>query len=415
PISYKNGYRSSSWVSLMQDRIGLGRELLRCEDGVLCCTIDDYQQKELSFLMHGHFGQEGIAGTVAIRMNPSGRPVPTGFGQAHEYGIFALRNPAAPLDLMPRSEDQLKRYKEHDDQGRYMWELFRKRGSGSERTDRPTLYYPLLFDGKSLRVPTMEWDSKQRVWNINESPKDGETELWPIDQNGVERRWRWRPDAIMKDPSQFTARMEDGISTVYYKYRPREEGVLPLTIWSSAKYSATEHGTGLLKHYFREYSAFSYPKSIHAVIDSIRISGMTRPQTICLDYFAGSGTTGHAVININREDSGNRKYILVEMGEYFDTVLKPRIAKVVYSTDWKDGKPQSRNTGISHMVKYIRLESYEDTLNNLHVTERGQYSELLENGVEREFREGYMLGYMLDWEAGAAGLSVDAFRKPFDY
>lgn len=133
-----------------------------------------------------------------------------------------------------------------------------------------------------------------------------------------------------------------------------------------------------------------------------------------LDFFAGSGTTGHAVINLNREDDGSRKYILVEMGEYFDTVLKPRIAKVIYSTDWKEGKPQSRDTGVSQLVKYIRLESYEDTLNNLTVPERGEYSSLLEQGVDREFREGYLLRYMLDWEAGAARITTDRFAHPFD-
>ncbi len=86
-----------------------------------------------------------------------------------------------------------------------------------------------------------------------------------------------------------------------------------------------------------------------------------------VDYFGGSGTTGHAVINLNREDDGKRKYLLVEMGAHFETVLVPRLKKVVYSTDWKEGKPQSRNTGISHAFKVVRLESYEDTLNNLHL------------------------------------------------
>jgi len=74
-----------------------------------------------------------------------------------------------------------------------------------------------------------------------------------------------------------------------------------------------------------------------------------------LDYFAGSGTTAHATISLNREDDGKRKYILVEMGEYFESVLKPRIMKVVYSKDWKDGKPVSRE-GVSHMFKYMRLD-----------------------------------------------------------
>ena len=84
-----------------------------------------------------------------------------------------------------------------------------------------------------------------------------------------------------------------------------------------------------------------------------------------MDYFAGSGTTAHAVINLNREDGGKRKYVLVEMGDYFHTVLLPRIKKVVYSKDWKDGKPVSRE-GVSHCFKYYSLEQYEETLRNVH-------------------------------------------------
>ena len=140
--------------------------------------------------------------------------------------------------------------------------------------------------------------------------------------------------------------------------------------------------------------------------------------SLVLDYFAGSGTTGHAVINLNREDGGSRKYILVEMGDYFDTVLKPRIQKVVYSKDWKDGKPVSRE-GSSQLVKVLRLESYEDALNNLEVRKpsSGQ-GELDFSGDDmKDFREDYLLHYMLDVETrgSASLLNIDGFRDPFAY
>ena len=153
---------------------------------------------------------------------------------------------------------------------------------------------------------------------------------------------------------------------------------------------------------------FSFPKSLYAVIDCIKIANC-KNNDIILDYFAGSGTTAHAVINLNREDGGSRKYILVEMGEYFDTVTKPRIEKVIYSEDWKDGKPVSRK-GSSHAFKYLRLESYEDTLNNI-VLKGGQYDML------GSAREGYLLSYMLDAEAegSACLLNIDKLDKPFDY
>jgi len=135
---------------------------------------------------------------------------------------------------------------------------------------------------------------------------------------------------------------------------------------------------------------------------------------VVLDYFAGSGTTGHAVINLNREDGGKRRYILVEMGDYFVTVLIPRIKKVVYSKDWKDGKPVSRE-GVSHMFKYIRLESYEDALANIQLSRTEAQRTLLE--ATEGFRESYMLKYMLDVESKGSQtlLNIDNFDDPWNY
>ena len=129
---------------------------------------------------------------------------------------------------------------------------------------------------------------------------------------------------------------------------------------------------------------------------------------ICLDYFGGSGTTAHAVIALNREDGGNRKYILVEMGDHFDTVLKPRIEKVVYSADWKDGKPTAAETGISHCFKYMTLESYEDALNNIELDDKGK-------GLMGAMKDEYLIGYMMDLESKGSLISTDDFRHPFDY
>jgi adenine-specific DNA-methyltransferase len=153
---------------------------------------------------------------------------------------------------------------------------------------------------------------------------------------------------------------------------------------------------------------FTFPKSIYAVMDCINIALNQNHSGITLDYFGGSGTTGHAVINLNREDEGNRKYILVEMGDYFETVTKPRIQKVIYSEDWKDGKPVSR-MGISHCMKYIRLEQYEDTLNNLIVKDESK----LWTGDE-QFNNSYMLGYMLDTETQDSLFNLKWFENPFE-
>ena len=126
-----------------------------------------------------------------------------------------------------------------------------------------------------------------------------------------------------------------------------------------------------------------------------------------IDYFAGSGTTGHAVIELNRQDNGNRKYILVEMGEYFSTATHPRIKKAVYSPEWKNGIPQRRDAGVSHIMKYMRLESYEDALSNISLDKK--------EGFSKMFGEQYLINYMLDIEAKGSLLNLEAFNSPFDY
>ena len=413
PISYKNGYRSSSWASLMDGRIKQGKKLPRT-DGVLVATIDDYQYRELSFILEENFGRNNIAGTVVIRMNPSGRPLPQGFAQSHEYAIFAKNTSQAVIESLPRSDKQNARYKHRDDDSRmYMWELFRKRGSNSEQKDRPSLYYPIYVSGDTMRVPAMEYDDQQKIWHIHESPKDGELVVYPIDDAGTPRTWRGQPDALRTKPCDYKCKIEDGVVTIYYKFRPDSEGVLPLTNWIDAKYSATEHGTGYLKKYFTEYNVFSYPKSIYAVEDCLRVAGAAN-ESFVLDYFAGSGTTAHAVINMNRVDSGNRKYVLIEQGEYFDTVIKPRLQKAVFSGDWNDGRPTSNKSGISHGFKVLKLESYEDTLNNLQLHRTPAQGDLLTT-LPQQAKDDYLLNYLLDVESRGSLLSVEDFKKPFDY
>lgn len=243
-----------------------------------------------------------------------------------------------------------------------MWELLRKRGSASERKDVPRLYYPFFVGPDYIRVPAVEWNDESEEWVLKEAPQDNEMVAYPIDEKGVERRWRWSLEHSQQSISDLKAvKSTDGSITIYYKYRP-PEGVLPTTTWIDAKYSATEHGTNVLKGFFTEYDPFSFPKSICAVEDCIFVAGMKEPDTICIDFFAGSGTTAHAVMNLNREDGGRRKYILVEMADYFYDVLLPRIKKVAFSDEWKDGVAQEDGQGMSHFVKYYELEQYEDVL-----------------------------------------------------
>lgn len=405
PIMYKNGYKDSTWLQMIYDRISESKSLM-VPHSVLALAIDDFEEKNVHHVLSELF-PNGEIGNIVIRNNPSGRPVPTGLAIAHEYTLFYSNAQGTVAGKLSRSEELDARYKETDDKGKYMWELLRKRGSDSERKDSPRAYYPIYFSDNQARVPQGEWDEATMSWVNIDPPDSNETVCYPIDENKIERRWRWGIDTARENCDELMLKTDSaGNKTVYYKYRP-PVGVSATTAWIDAKYSSTEHGTGLLKNYFREYSPFSFPKSIFAVEDALRVASL-KSGDIALDYFAGSGTTGHAVVNLNREDGGNRKYILVEMGEYFNTVTKPRMQKVVYSADWKLGKPVSRNTGVSQIIKYMRLESYEDALSNIEMQEPNGH-------MTRSFEDDYLINYMIDLESKGSLLNLDRFKEPFSY
>ena len=262
----------------------------------------------------------------------------------------------------------------------------------------------------------MTWDEAKQEWIVEEKPEAEEQSVLPDNEDGEQKTWRWEGDTVMASLALLSIRKDrSGRDYIYYKRRPHEDGVVSVSSWFDAKYSATEHGTALLKALFGR-SPFSYPKSIHAVVDAIFICGASQRDSVTVDFFGGSGTTGHAVINLNREDKGHRKYLLAEMGQYFDTVLVPRLKKVIYSSEWDEGRPQNRDTGISHAFKIVRLESYEDTLNNLHLRRTPEQEAALARGSESN-RDQYLLGYFLDLESAGSKslLDVAEFRDPFAY
>ncbi len=410
-IDYKNGYKSSSWVTLLDCRLRAGKPLLK-NDGVLFAAIDDAQFRELSFLTEEIF--EKTLGTFAVRANPSGRPMKTGYSVSHEYMIAVGRSEKSFIGRLPPTDAQSARFNQIDEDGPFEWRNLRREGSNSDRSARSRLYYPMYLSGQSIRVPKMEWSGENDAWTILEQPRSDEVTVYPDNDDGDQKTWRWEGDTVMASQKQLAVRKDrSGKDYVYYRRRPNEDGVVSVSTWADAKHSATEHGSNFLKHFF-EGKSFSYPKSIHVVTDAVYIGGASKRNSKTLDFFAGSGTTGHAIINLNRTDKGKRKYALVEQGQYFETALKPRLQKVVYSADWRDGKPTAPKTGISHAFKVLKIEGYEDAVNNLDLKRSDPQASLLE-GFSAEKRDDYLMRYMLDVEAKGSLLSVSDFRKPFDY
>ena len=206
------------------------------------------------------------------------------------------------------------------------------------------------------------------------------------------------------------------IQTIAFSPSYEKEEYAPEKPWniinSNFNVGTNENASTELDNLFwQNFSDKRYPKPISLMK---YILNFHSDNSLILDYFAGSGTTAHAVINLNREDNSNRKYILVEQGEYFDSVLKPRVQKVIFAKDWKDGKPQSDNGvfgGVSQIVKVLKLESYEDTLNNLELKQ--PTSDLF--AQNEALQNDYLLHYMLDVESRDSLLNTQHFTKPFDY
>ena len=417
-IVYKNAYKHSSWLSLIWDRVICGREML-AETGVMCVTIDDYEVNGLQYALQRAFGDDNYLATTPIRNNPSGRATVRGFAVNHEYGLYYAKDAGkASVGRLKHTDEQAARYDEADDSGRqFEWENFRKNSSGSLRPDRPKQFFPLYYDPAedSLRVPELEWHAPTNSWLVLEEATQGEVTVLPVQSDGVERVWRFGLERSRAEIAEMKVRRRADRYEVYKKKYFAFEGSLPRTWWEDAAYSARDNGTRVLRELFGPLRSFEFPKAVAAVQDALRVCGVGG-EGVTLDYFAGSGTSAHAVIDLNREDGGDRKYILVEMGEYFDTVLLPRIKKVIYSKDWRDGKPVSRE-GSSHLLKYIRLESYEDTLENLKLIRTEEQQLALDNADEPQASEDYTLSYMLDLEAAGSQslLNLEDFARPFEY
>lgn len=414
-IMYKNDYKDSSWLSLMANRLLLSSRLLK-EDGIICVAIDDEEVHSLHFLLSMTFPKQ--IGIVAVRSNPAGRKTKGKFAPAHEYVMFFGNSENAIPSSLTKSEKSLSRYPKQDEKGRFAWANFIRSGNNDKREDRPKLFYPIFVDNQNrIRIPRLKWADTSNEYVLLEQPNDEEVIVYPIVVKGgcaIEKNWQRGHRRVPNEIEDYRVRRDhSGHISIDFKTR-MDEVSLPITWWDDAKYASANYGALELKELFGE-KEFDFPKARLLVIDCLRASGVKQENSIVLDYFAGSGTAAAAVIYLNREDNGHRKYILVEMGDHFDTVLKPRIAKVVYSAGWKDGKPTERDTGISHCFKYIRLESYEDTLNNLRFDENPARTSALAGNPS--LREDYLLHYLLEVETRGSQslLNIDAFADPTAY
>ena len=427
---YKNNYKHSSWASMIADRVSAAYTTLD-ENGVLMITIDDEELYDLKAVLDAVIGAERYIGTIVIQSNPRGRGINSFYATCHEYCLCYAKNPELTEIIdQELTAEQESAYTGDDDEVAYRLLPFRRSGGWSTPQDRPNSEFSLFFNeqGKLFAVggERTEEVPAEYVPSCILIMEDGVVvsysesaflkkypsafKIMPVDTSGLRRVWRWSDrEKILRagEAGDFVLKTEKAYAYVQLKDRIKG-GRKPKTIWFDSKYDSSSHGTNLLKSMFGERNVFGFPKSVYSTEDSLHSIMGDDEQSIVLDLFGGSATTGHAVTLLNRKDQRKRKYILVEMGEYFDTVTKPRMQKVIYAPEWKDGKPQQRNSGVSQIIKYMRLESYEDALSNIELSnDGGQLAALL--------GEEYLIHYMVDLESRGSLLDIEAFSNPFAY
>lgn len=388
-IIYKNGYKHSSWNSLLYDRLTIADNLLDTL-GFRITAIDHAECFNLGKIQDYIYGEDNRLAIVSVQHNPKGRNQAKFFSENIEYLFFYAKD-AVKSDFrqVAISDDVLATFTLSDENGKYRYENYIRARTVWSHANRPDNWYP-IYVSQDLKDVTSDYH-------------EGYYELYPITDQG---EFSWKNvketfDELNKKKGYFIATKDNGKIILQHKYYEQE--VLK-NLWIDKKYQSEFNGTNVLKAMIPN-NGFDYPKSIYAVEDCIKLCA--EKKDVVLDYFGGSGTTAHSVINLNKKDNGSRYFILVEMGHHFDTVLRPRVEKVVYSEDWDNGKPVSRN-GISQCFKYMRLEQYEDTLNNLEIKKQQT------DWRDDEFHESYMLSYMLDTETRDSLLNLKMFVNPFN-
>ncbi len=329
-VDINDEYRHSKWLSLMANRLELAKNLLT-DDGVLIIAIDDNEVHHLRVLLEQLMPTYDVT-SITVVHNPRGN-ITNNFARTHEYALFVI----------PKGASVISRTKRENTAPRKM----RRWGHNSTRTARPTMFYPIyLQDGKIVRigsVPSEDFHPKSK----NIKLKTGEIEVWPIDQDGVERRWNFGLDSVNDELGRMIAVENKGEFDIFLT----QEDTTTKTVWTETELEAGRHGATLVKSIIGK--DFPFPKSIHTVRKCLELVIGNRPNANVLDFFAGSGTTGQAVLELNKADDGNRKFILCTNNEnnICEEITYERVKRIIKG--YKNGKDE-KIEGIPANFTYFR-------------------------------------------------------------
>ena len=379
-VDGNDAYRHSKWLSFMQRRLQLAKKLLNPADSVLIVTIDEKEYLHLGCLLEEIF-QEAEIQMISSVINPKGNRRDNQFSRCEEYIFYVYIGSAA---LVSNGTDMLRSASESEtdekrDLSVRLRGLLRQASNHGKRTDRPNLFYPLLFEKETGRFlghgPVLPLEESRK----NYTPPDGAIAMWPLGSNGTELTWNLQPDTLMKKHENhflsfgkwngkqrtgyyLSSGMEENFRNGLYNVIGTDEDgayiielkddtvrdVRPLTIWHKKEHSASEYGTILLNSIIGS-GRFTFPKSLYAVKDTIRFFVANKPNALIVDFFAGSGTTMHAVNLLNAEDGGHRRCIMVTNNE-----VSADEAKMLKDKGCQPGDAEWEKLGIAHYVTWPR-------------------------------------------------------------
>lgn len=372
-------YRHSKWLAFMERRLKLAKRLLKPDDSVLVVTIDEKEYLRLGLLLEQTFPEARIQ-MVSTLINPAAVARAGYFGRSDEYCFFVMLGGAGarPIPLQPEWVTVAGR----THKGEIRWDLLRKSGSSPTRAGHPDTFYPFFVtnDGKSFHSVGdpigVGTDRRDTV------PPSGTFAVWPIRQDGSEGRWRLKPETVRKVLAEGCLRLgaNKGENTpIYYLAegerakiasgvyevvgRRKDSSVVtstlevedrktvPGTQWRIGSHDATQYGTRLLLKLLPDRK-FPFPKSLYAVEDVLRFFLIDKPEAVVLDFFAGSGTTAHAVMRLNKQDGGHRQCISVTNNEVSaEEQVKLR------KEELRPGDPKWEKLGICDYVTKPRLRA----------------------------------------------------------
>lgn len=372
---YKDTFQHSSWLTSVLGPVEICLRMLN-PAGTLFASIDDVEVSRLRLALDGISALTPIACLVWKSRQFIDSRATTRVSLDHEYVLAYGRGSSAQLRGAAKD---LTKYTNPDGDERGPW-MSRSILGLATADQRPNLHYR-LFDAEGRKFdPPAHTGWRYSPETMSKKKEDGVI-LFPKDESG-----RPREKVFLKNlQDEFTgfASVIDGVHTA--------------------------DGSAEIRDLFG-FQAFFFPKPTSLIAKLVEQLPGSGP---AMDFFAGSGTTGHAVINLNREDGGDRKFVLVESGDHFETVLVPRILKATYASAWKDGRPVTIDP-VKALYKIITLESYDDTLENLALEAPDDATQRVLD-LNPQAREDYVLRYMLDLESEGSLLDLTRFDRPWHY